>query len=371
MKYACRTDDCMSPHMVIGPSAPTPLESGVLTASLLGDFLARKHADHEPVNRIAGSYERMGLEFPLGTLYGWVPVGADWLEPLADRIEELAIAAHILQVDDTGVDVLDADAEKGTRRGHLWAMLGDDTWAAFKFTPTWHATHTETFLGARQGWMQADGYPGYDRYYKRHDGAVEVGCWSHGRRYFVKTLDGGDKRAAKPLDIIRRIFKLERRATDKGWSDDRRLRMRKEKTVPLLNALGRWVDSVHAQAPPDTPLGRAITYLTNQWQALIQILTDGRLRLTNNAAERQLRHIALGRNAWLFTGSDAGGERLAVLYTIVATCKLASVDPRAYLIDVLDKLCRGWPASRLDELLPPQWAAAKKAAEQAEAQKVA
>ncbi len=356
--------------MVIGPAAQTPLESGVVTASLLGDFLARKHAEHEPVNRIAGSYERMGLQFPLGTLYGWVPVGARWLEPIANRIEELAVAAHVLQVDDTGIDVLDRDSDSGTRRGHLWTLLGDDTWAAFRFTPTWHAKHTEAFLGVRQGWMQADAYPGYDRFYKR-SGAVEVGCWSHGRRYLVKALDAGDKRAARPLDIIQRIFKIERRATDKGWRDDRRLRLRREKTVPLLNKLGRWVDSVHAQAPPDTSLGRAITYLTNQWQALIQFLSDGRLRLTNNAAERQLRHIALGRNAWLFTGSDAGGERLAVLFTIVATCKCAGVDPRAYLIDVLDKLSRDWPASRLDELLPVNWAAAKKAEKQVVADEVA
>ena len=118
-------------------------------------------------------------------------------------------------------------------------------------------------------------------------------------------------------------------------------------------------------------LGRAITYLTNQWGALVQFLEDGRLRLTNNAAERQLRHIALGRNNWLFTGSDAGGERLAILYTLVATCKLAEVDPRAYLIDVLDKLCRGWPASRLDELLPPQWAEAQQAAKEMVADEVA
>jgi transposase len=367
-QYACRR--CDDPHMVIGAPAATPLESGILTTSLLVDFLCRKHADHEPVNRIAQTYERMGLEVPLGTLYGWVPVGADLLQPIARRIVANAIAAAVLQVDDTGITVLDEDSEKGRRRGHLWTLLGDATWAGFQFTPDWKAERVEKFLGVRQGWMQGDAYAGYDRFYGR-DRAVEVGCWSHARRYFVKALDVGDARAARPLEILQRLFRVERRAEEKGYNDARRLLLRQEKSRPLLNELGVWVDQVHATTPPDTPLGRAITYITNQWQALIRFLEDGRLRLTNNDAERQLRPIALGRNNWLFTGSDAGGERLATLYTCVATCKLASIDPRTWMSDVIDKLVQDWPASRLDELLPPMWAAAQKALEQNRADQVA
>lgn len=367
-QYACRR--CDDPHISIGAPANTPLESGVLSASLLTDFLCRKHLDHEPVNHIAETYERMGIAFPLGTLYGWVGTGADLLEPLAKRIISNALAAAVLSVDDTGVTVLDDDLEKGSRRGHLWILLGDDTWAGFRFTPDWKAERVEKFLGVREGWMQADAYAGFDRLYAR-GGPIEVGCWAHARRYFVKALDVGDARAAVALDIIARLFKVEHRATEKRYDDGRRLRLRGEKSRPLLNELGRWVDTVHAAAPPDTPLGRAITYLQNQWHALVRFLEDGRLRLTNNDAERQLRHIALGRNAWLFTGSDAGGERMAILYTCIATCKLNGVDPRAWMLDVLGKLTAGWPASRLDELLPPAWAAAQKALEQSEADQVA
>jgi transposase len=367
-QYACRS--CDDPHLSIGASANTPLESGALTHSLLTDFLCRKHVDHEPVNHIAETYERMGIEFPLGTLYGWVGTGADLLEPLAKRIISNAIAAAVLSVDDTGVTVLDDDMEKGSRRGHLWILLGDNRWAGFRFTPDWKAERVEQFLGVREGWMQADAYAGFDRLYER-GGAIEVGCWAHARRYYVKALDVGDARAATALDIIGRLFKVERRADEKGYDDARRQRLRQEKSRPLLNELGRWVDSVHAAAPPDTPLGRGLTYLRNQWRALVRFLEDGRLRLTNNDAERQLRHIALGRNAWLFTGSDQGGERLAILYTCIATCKLNGVDPRAWMLDVLGKLTTGWPASRLDELLPPAWAAAQKALEQPYADQVA
>jgi hypothetical protein len=218
--------------------------------------------------------------------------------------------------------------------------------------------------------MQADAYAGFDRLYAR-GGVIEVGCWAHARRYFVKALDVGDARAAVGIELIGRLFRIEQRASEKGYDTVRRLRLRQEKARPVLNELGRWVDSVHAAAPPDTALGRAITYLTNQWQALVRFLEDGRLRLTNNDAERQLRPIALGRNAWLFTGSDAGGERLAVIYSCIATCKLAGVDPRAWMLDVITKFCSGWPASRLDELLPPVWAAAQKALEQSNADQVA
>jgi transposase len=363
-QYACR--GCDEPHMVIGPPAPTPCESGILSPSLLADFICRKHVDHEPVNHIAQTYLRMGIEIPLGTLYGWVKVAADLLEPIAKLVLARALGSVVLQVDDTGVTVLDDDVEKGSRRGHLWSVLGDGRWAAFRFTPDWKAERVESFLGVRQGWMQGDAYAGYDRFYGR-DRAIEVGCWAHARRYFVKALDVGDARAARALDIIQRLFKVERRAEDKGYSDPRRLMLRNEKSRPLLNELGHWVDATHATAPPDTPLGRAITYLTNQWQALVRFLEDGRLRLTNNDAERQLRHIALGRNAWLFTGSDQGGERLAILFTCVATCKLVGVDPRAWMLDVVDRLVRGWPASRIDELLPPAWALAHKPIENPDA----
>ncbi len=363
-QYACRR--CDDPHMVIGPPAPTPCESGILTTSLLVDFICRKHVDHEPVNHIAQTYLRMGIEIPLGTLYGWVKVAADLLEPIAKLVLARALASVVLQVDDTGVTVLDDDVEKGSRRGHLWSVLGDGRWAAFRFTPDWKAERVESFLGVRQGWMQGDAYAGYDRFYGR-DRAIEVGCWSHARRYFVKALDVGDARAARALEIIQRMFKVERRAEEKGYTDARRLMLRNEKSRSLLNELGQWVDAVHATAPPDTPLGRAITYLTNQWQALVRFLEDGRLRLTNNDAERQLRHIALGRNAWLFTGSDQGGERLAILFTCVATCKLAGIDPRAWMVDVIDRLVRGWPASRIDEILPPAWALAHKPLENADA----
>jgi transposase len=338
-QYACRT--CDDPHLSIGTPATAPLESGALSNSLLTDFLCRKHVDNEPVNHIAETYERLGIVFPLGTLYGWVKVGADWLAPIAKRIIERAIGAAVLSVDDTGVTVLDDDLEKGSRRGHLWILLGDGLWAGFKFTPDWKAERAEKFLGVRKGWMQADAYAGFDRLYAR-GGPIEVGCWAHARRYFVKALDIGDKRAAIGLDLIGRLFGVERRADEKGYDNARRLKVRLEKSRPVLNELGRWVDALHVAAPPDTPLGRAFTYLTNQWQALVRFLEDGRLRLTNNDAERQLRRIALGRNAWLFTGSDAGGERLAILYTCIATCKLNGVDPRAWMRDVLDKLTADW-----------------------------
>lgn len=152
VRVQCACRNCDDPHLSIGAPAPTPLESGVLTPSLLTDFLCRKHVDYEPVNHIAQTYERLGIAFPVGTLYGWVRVGADLLEPIAKRILANALAAAVLAVDDTSITVLDDDLEKGSRRGHLWILLGDDRWAGFQFTPDWKPSGPRSSSGcARVG----------------------------------------------------------------------------------------------------------------------------------------------------------------------------------------------------------------------------
>ncbi|QRK10887.1 IS66 family transposase [Archangium violaceum] len=211
-----------------------------------------------------------------------------------------------------------------------------------------------------------DGYKGYDKLFTREGAtAVEVGCWSHARRYFVEALEAGGTRAALPLSLIGRLFEVEREASEQQVDEAERLRRRDVLSRPITEQLGRWVANTYNAEPPKSPLAQACRYALNQWTALLRFLEDARLPLHNNASELRLREIAVGRKNYLFAGSDAGAERAACVYTLVATCVLAGVDPQAYLTDVLEKLSRGWPRRRLEELLPPMWKASREAAAQA------
>jgi len=324
---------------------------------MLAEVVVGKYTDHTPVHRQVGIYERLGVSLARSTLYGWVFKVARELK-LAKRIRALALTAYLPQVDDTGVVVLDKSADGGSRRGHIWSCLGDGLWGGYRYTEDWKADGPEAFPSDRIGWMQADAYAGFDRLYEPMGGtAVEVACWAHARRYLVKAKDAGDFRAARPLRLIQKIFRFERQAKDRALSPEALLALRKKKTDPLRKELGKWLATMRPKAPPDEPLGKAITYFTNQWAALRRFCEDGRLPMTNNDCERSLRGIAVGRANWMFCGSDEGAETAAVILTCLGTAKLAGVNPRAWLADVLDKLANGWKTTRLDELLPPNWKA--------------
>jgi len=358
-KYACRP--CEG-QVVIAPVAAKPFDAGLPGFGLVADVLVRKYADHAPLHRIRGMYRRLGVDLPVSTLAHWVAAGSEVLEPIARAIRRETLVSHVVQADDTGLRVLDPAKKGGSKRGHMWAYVGDRAWATYDYTPTWEAEGPCAFLAERVGWLQADAYAGYDRLFTRPGAtAVEVGCFAHARRYFVEALES-DRRAAVAIDLIAQLYLVEREASERGLDADQRLALRREKSTPILAALGDWVEKTAPAATPKSPLGKGLTYLVNQWQALQRFLTDGRLELDNNACERALRTLAIGRKNWLFAGSDEGAERAAIIYTVFGTCRLHDIDPWAYLQDVLTKLADGWLQSRLAVLLPPNWAAARRVA---------
>ena len=307
-------------------------------------------------------YRRLEVDLPVSTLAHWVAAGSAVLEPIARAIRRETLLSHVVQADDTGLRVLDPAKKGGSKRGHMWAYVGDRDWVTYDYTPTWEAEGPCAFLAERVGWLQADAYAGYNRLFTRPGAtAVEVGCFAHARRYFVEALES-DRRAAVAIDLIAQLYLVEREAGDRGLDPDQRQALRREKSTPILAVLGKWVERTTPAATPKSPLGKGLTYLVNQWQALQRFIADGRLELDNNACERALRTIAVGRKNWLFAGSDEGAERAAIIYTVFGTCRLHDIDPWAYLQDVLTKLANGWLQSRLDELLPPNWAAARRAA---------
>jgi len=354
-KYGCQ-DCCRAERpsqFAAAPAPPRPLDGGIPSSALLAEVLLRKYLEHMPIHRLVQSWQQLGFDLPRSTVYGWALRGATLLEPVAKRIREIALGAHLLQVDDTGVVVLDQSSEGGSKRGHLWSCLGDSRWAGYQYTPNWKAEGPEAFLAGRSGWMQADGYAGYHALYEPGGGtAIEVGCWAHARRYFVKAKDADDVRAARPLKLIQRMFVIEHEADRKGLDHEGRKKLRQHKSKTLLKYLAAWVKEASPTTPPDEPLGRAITYLSNQWVALKRFLEDGRLPLTNNDCERSLRHVAVGRAGWLFCGSDVGAEATATLFTCLVTAKLHGRNVREWLTQTLDRLGTGWPRTKLDELLP-------------------
>ena len=340
--------------VVTAPPVVKPLDGGIPGPGLLADIVIRKATDHIAINRIQGIYRRLGVDLPEGTLYGWWDQVGEKLRPLAEAIWMMVLGSHLAQADDTGVRVLDKDTPDGSRRGHMWGILGDRKWARYRFTKTWAGDEMAKFLGDRTGWLQGDGYTGYEQLYRKECPCIEVGCWSHARRYFVKAEDGGDKRARRPLTIIGELFAVDKEAKD--LPHEERLALRQARSRPILERLWKCIDSLGSTTTPRSPLGKAHTYLTNQRRALERFLEDGQLPLDNNACELLMRHVAVGRKNWLHCGSDKGAERLADIYTVLVTAKLQGADLAKGLAFVFDQLGRrSFTVEEARELLPDRW----------------
>jgi transposase len=281
--------------------------------------------------------------------------------PLVEAIASHVFAAERIHADDTTVPVLDVGK---TRTGRLWAYVRDDRpfggpappAVIYDYSPDRTAVHPEEHLSGWQGFMQADAYSGFNRLYEstRQPGPiVEVACWAHARRYFFELVRlhkapiGGE--AVGRIDAL---FAIEREIN--GAEPAERRRVRQERSKPLVDELGVWLREQYARVSPGSKIGKAIAYSLNAWDALGRFLDDGRLCMSNNAAERAMRPVATGRRNWTFAGSDEGGRRAAAIYSLIETAKINDVDPLAWLADVLARI-QDHPAKRIDELFPWNW----------------
>jgi transposase len=356
-KYSCR--GC---EQITQPPAPShPIARGRAGPGLLAHVLFGKYGMHLPLNRQSMAFAREGIELDVSTLADWVGAAAATLMPLVEAIRAHVLAAERIHADDTTVPVLDVGK---TRTGRLWTYVRDDRpfagpdppAAIYFFSPDRTAAHPEAHLARWQGLMQADAYSGYNRLYEpgRQPGPiVEVACWAHARRYFFDLARLN--KAPIGIEAVARIdalFAIEREIN--GLLPTERRRVRQERSKPLVEALGSWLREQHAMVSPNGKTGKAIAYSLNAWEALCRFLDDGRLCMSNNAAERAMRPLATGRRNWTFAGSDEGGRRAAAIYTLIETAKLNDVDPLAWLADLLARL-QDHPVKRLDELLPWNW----------------
>ncbi len=356
-KFACR--DCDG---VTEPPAPShPIPRGFAGPSLLAMILVGKFCDHLPLNRQSAAFAREGIEIEVSTLADWVGGCAAALEPILAEIRRHVLAAARMHVDDTTVKVL---AKIKTRTGRLWAYVRDDRpfggqgppAALYDYSPTRHGEYPRKVLAAWSGVMQADAFSGYNALYeegRKPAPVVEAACWAHGRRDFFDFA----KLAKAPIavELVRRIdelFAIERAIN--GEPAEVRRAVRQERSKPLVAALEACMREQFERLSPKNDLAKAIHYMLTRWASFTRFLDDGRICLSNNAAERALRCVAVGRRNWTFAGSDAGGQRAAAVYSMIETCKMNDVDPRAWLADVLARL-PDHPAHRVSELMPWAW----------------
>ncbi len=356
-KYSCRACE-----KITQPPAPShPIARGRAGPGLLAHVLFGKYGLHLPLTRQSATYAREGVELDVSTLADWVGASAATLMPLVEAIRGHVFAAERIHADDTTVPVLYTGR---TRTGRLWAYVRDDRpfsgadppAAAYFYSPDRGGVHPAAHLASYTGLMQADAYAGFDRLYEagRKPGPiVEAACWAHARRKFFDLARLN--KAPIAIEAVARIdvlFAIERDIN--GLSPAERRKVRQERSRPRAEALGAWLREQYAKLSAASQVAKAIAYSLNCWDGLVRFLDDGRLCLTNNAAERALRGIAVGRNNWTFAGSDAGGRRAAAIYTLIETAKLNDVDPQAWLTDVLARL-QDHPAKRIAELLPWNW----------------
>jgi len=356
-KFTCRACE-----RITQPPAPFhPIARGRAGAGLLAMVLYGKYGNHLPLNRQSEGFAREGIDLDVSTLADWVGASAGALSPLVGLIRRHVLAAERLHGDDTTVPVL---AKGKTITGRLWTYVRDDRpfggadppAAVYFYSRNREGEHPRRHLADYGGILQADAFGGFNALYeplRKPVPITEAACWSHARRKFFALADVA--KAPLALEAVRRtdaIFDVER--TLNGLPDEQRLALRKQHVAPLVGELEDWMRRERARLSRHNEVAKAIDYMLKRWPAFTRFLDDGRICLTNNAAERALRGIALGRRSWLFAGSDRGGERAAAVYTLIATAKLNDIDPQAWLEDVLRRI-NDLPVSRLAELLPWNW----------------
>jgi transposase len=361
-KMSCRACETI----VQAPMPMLPIEKGRPGPALLAHVLVAKYCDHLPLHRQSDIYAREGVTIDRSVMASWVGQMAALLEPLAERIARHVRAGSAIHADDTPVPVLDPGRGR-TKTGRLWTAVRDERpygstappAAFYLYSPDRKAEHAHALLKHCRGHLHADGYAGFGGLYEADakTGApaplTEVACWAHARRKIYDVhVETQSPAAAAALAMIARLFALE--AEIRGKSPAERAAVRRECAVPVLHELRTFLDATLSKISGKSSLAGAIRYATSRWTALTRYVDDGRLEMSNNAAERAIRPLALGRKNYLFAGSDQGGRRAAIMYTLIETARLNDIDPEAWLADIIARIA-DHPIARIDAFLPWKW----------------
>ncbi len=334
------------------------IDGSLLDATLGAHLLVSKYADHLPLFRIEEIYQRGGVAIPRSTLSDWVIALSEWLKPLVLRLHAALLKQPVIHVDET---VLPLQSIGRTINARAWAYVGrDPAIVVYDFTIDKAGSHVRQFLQSWSGgYLQADAASNYDELYRQRPEIREIGCWAHARRKFFEIAVLADKNkqrvlAHEPVEQIGELFAIERAASEAGDSPPERGKRRAREATPILEAMRLWGEENLRELLPKSPTAAAIAYMQRNWAALTRYVDDGSIAIDNNAAERALREIAVGRKNWLFAGSERGGEACAIATSLIETAKAHGHNPLAYLSDVLERL----PSTLnrdIDDLLPMNW----------------
>lgn len=362
-KLACRRSDCRG-DIHAAEREPSRPEHRKVDASLLAQLVEAKCNDALPIDRQRDQFERMGVSFPLNTLYTYWTYVTTLLQPVAKVVLARVLADPIVAVDDTKLRVLNKGSPGGSYKACLWCFTGTGPLVAFTMTESWEAQEIAEHIGVIDGFIQCDDYKGYGSVVNMPDGTERVlvdperrlGCMMHVRRRFHNALALGDKRAAPAIEWIAELYEIEAEAKTQALTPDGRLALRKARAMPVLDQLEAWIDETKAKCTPKSPLAKALGYAAQQRPFIRRCFRDGRFEIDNGHTERAIRRPCIGRNNYLFSGSIDAAERLAGAYTLVLSCRNVGIDVRPYLVDVIKKIEDGWPLRRIAELTPDRWA---------------
>jgi transposase len=375
-KYACKPcgEGCEhcdgSPHIEIATKAAQPIEKGLPGPGLLAHVIVSKLGDHLPLYRLEKIYARNGVDIARSTMCAWMLSCGDLVKPLVDLMIKRVKQSRAIHTDETRVPVQDETVKGKCKSGRIWCFLGDESnpYDVYQYTPDRTRAGPQKFLDDFKGYLQADAYGGYDGIYTRGN-VIEVACWAHGRRKFFDARETDGRRAAEMLAMVGELYAVEDEAKEaiaemlketsevpRAEQERIRLELRQEKSVPVLARIKSWLDTEEKLVLPRSPMAAAIGYLLNQWVALCVYATTGLLNIDNNAAERAMKRVAIGRKNWLFAGNDTAGQSHARLWTLIASAERHGLDPQKYMMSVLAKISQT-PLSELEQFLPDKWKA--------------
>lgn len=373
-KYACKPcgQGCAKcdgkANIEIAPKPAQPIEKGLPGPGLLAYVITGKLADHLPLYRLEQIFARLDVHIARSTMCAWIHAAACLVKPLADLIATKVRQSRVIHTDETRIPVQENDEAGRCKNGRMWTYIGDETnpYIAYDYTPDRSRAGPAAWLANFKGYLQADAYGGYDGIYAGGE-IIEVACWAHARRKFFEAKDTDGKRAAEMLALVRELYSVEDQAKAKvaelmkdqaeATADQRHTiirDLRQQFSVPILVKIKTWLDEQRNVVLPRSVMAQAIAYVLNQWDALNTYTTQGFLNIDNNAAERALKRIAIGRKNWLFAGHDEAAKSCAILTTLIASAQRCGVDPQAYLAGVLARIA-AMPVSQLGMLLPDRW----------------
>ena len=325
------------------------IEKGGPGASVLAMLIIGKFVDHLPIYRQIAIFKRAGIVLHYNTVLDWTNNGLDILEPIYDHLRRKILASQYLQADETGMKVLDSEKKGSAHQGYLWAYRDViSNLVLFEYQRGRNKEGPAKMLKDFKGYLQTDGYAAYDQFYHR-DGITMLHCMAHARRYFKEAEDNDKERSTYALKVFQEIYDFERQVKD--LSNEERRTIREQSILPKLNELHVWMMEHYRQVTPKSPIGKALEYSLKRWKELTLFTTDGQLEIDNNRIENEIRPIALGRKNYLFAGSHESAQRIAMIYSLIASCKANEIDPMKWLTHVLEELPNR-TVNDIDDLLP-------------------